>query len=263
MFNLLYRKLLVLSMIIILSSFSNLVSYADETPPTMDLDLSAILANSDCSKPITEHKVDPIGFNPGQGEETKVQFNLSCSSIIKLSILNMDGREIITLIDNVEKKGLVAIPEGMTTEEFYTQRRVATKSSKNHMYELSFTNGTTWLVSDTKLPDGGFLQVYSDISEMKEKDKEIKLAQEQVRETEKRMTDALNSMPHGITMWDKDDTLVFANTFAREIQGGAGVKFDIGERYEDYLQKQRKHKFMKFNSPEEEKEYSLLSKLIL
>ena len=49
------------------------------------------------------------------------------------------------------------------------------------------------------------------------------------------MTDALNSMPHGITMWDKDDTLVFANTFAREIQGGAGVKFDIGERYEDCL----------------------------
>ena len=159
------------------------------------------------------------------------------------------------MIDNVEKKGLVAIPEGMTTEEFYTQRRVATKSSKNHMYELSFTNGTTWLVSDTKLPDGGFLQVYSDISEMKEKDKEIKLAQEKVRETEKRMTDALNSMPHGITMWDKDDTLVFANTFAREIQGGAGVKFDIGERYEDYLQKQRKNKFMKFNSPEEEKNY--------
>ena len=69
------------------------------------------------------------------------------------------------------------------------------------------------------------------------------------------MTDALNSMPHGITMWDKDDTLLFANTFAREIQGGAGMKFDVGEKYENYLQKQRKHKFMKFNSSEEEQEY--------
>ena len=159
------------------------------------------------------------------------------------------------MIDNVEKKGLVAIPEGMSADEFYSQRRVATKKSQNHMYELAFTNGTTWLVSDTKLPDGGFLQVYSDISEMKEKDKEIKLAQEQVRETEKRMTDALNSMPHGITMWDKDDTLLFANKFAKEIQGGAGVKFDVGEKFENYLQKQRKHKFMKFDSPEDEKEY--------
>ena len=159
------------------------------------------------------------------------------------------------MIDNVEKKGLVAIPEGMSTEEFYAKRRMASNSSKNNMYELAFTNGTTWLVSDTKLPDGGFLQVYSDISEMKEKDKEIKLAQEQVRETEKRMTDALNSMPHGITMWDKDDTLLFANKFAKEIQGGAGVKFDVGEKFENYLQMQRKHKFMKFDSPEDEKEY--------
>ena len=36
------------------------------------------------------------------------------------------------MIDNVEKKGLVAIPEGMSADEFYSQRRVATKSSKNH-----------------------------------------------------------------------------------------------------------------------------------
>ncbi len=159
------------------------------------------------------------------------------------------------MIDNVEKKGLVAIPEGMTSKDFYEQRRQAAKNKKSNMYELNFTNGLVWLVNDTKLSDGGFLQVYSDITEMKEQEKQIKRAREKVKETEKKMSDALNSMPHGITMWDKDDTLVFANTFAREIQGGAGVKFDIGERYEDYLQKQRKHKFMKFNSPEEEKEY--------
>ncbi len=159
------------------------------------------------------------------------------------------------MIDNVEKKGLVAIPEGMTSKDFYEQRRQAAKNKKSNMYELNFTNGLVWLVNDTKLSDGGFLQVYSDITEMKEQEKQIKRAREKVKETEKKMSDALNSMPHGITMWDKDDTLVFANTFAREIQGGAGVKFDIGERYEDYLQKQRKHKFMKFNSLEEEKEY--------
>ena len=120
---------------------------------------------------------------------------------------------------------------------------------------MSFSDGTVWIATDTKLEDGGFLQVYSDITEIKDKEKLVEEAQVKVRETEKRMTDALNSMPHGITMWDKDDTLLFANTFAKEIQGGAGVKFDIGEKFENYLQKQRKHKFMKFNSPEEEQEY--------
>ena len=61
-------------------------------------------------------------------------------------------------------------------------------------------------MSETKLADGGQLLVYSDITELKEKEKQVKVAQDQVRETEKRMTDALNSMPHGISLWNKDDT---------------------------------------------------------
>ena len=42
---------------------------------------------------------------------------------------------------------------------------------------------------------------------MKEQEKQIKQAREKVKETEQKMSDALNSMPHGITMWDKDDNL--------------------------------------------------------
>ena len=156
------------------------------------------------------------------------------------------------MIDNVEKKGLVLIPEGMTSEEFYAKRRAATKSSKNNMYELAFTNGTSWLVNDTKLPDGGLLQVYSDISEMKEKDKEIELAQDQIRETEKRMTDALNSMPHGISLWNKDDTLAMRNTLAFEIHKGAGIKtYQPGITYAEQIQSWEKYDFFDFDDKEQ------------
>ena len=160
------------------------------------------------------------------------------------------------MIDNVEKRGLVAIPEGMTSEEFYSKRRAATKSSKNNMYELSFTNGTTWLVSDTKLPDGGFLQVYSDISEMKEKDKEIKLVQEQVIETEKRMTDALNSMPHGISLWNKDDTLAMRNTYAFDIHKGAGIDtYQPGITYKEQIESWEKFNFFDFDDQEQKSKF--------
>ena len=158
------------------------------------------------------------------------------------------------MFENAEKKNLLKIPDGMTSKEYYKKRKKAI-SNKSNIFEHAFSDGTFWIVSETKLEDGGQLVVYSDITEMKEKEKQVTKAREQVKQTEQKMSDALNSMPHGITMWDKDDTLVFANTFAREIQGGAGVKFDIGERYEEYLQKQRKHKFMKFDSPEDENEY--------
>ena len=159
------------------------------------------------------------------------------------------------MLENVNKKGLIKIPDGMTSEEYYKERINLAASDTNYIWEQTFTDGTAWVVSETKLMDGGQLLVYSDITEIKQKEKEIEEAQDQVRETEKRMSDALNSMPHGITMWDKDDTLLFANNFAKEIQRGAGVKFDVGEKFEDYLEKQRKQKFMKFSTPDEEKEY--------
>ena len=160
------------------------------------------------------------------------------------------------MIENIEKKGLILIPEGMTSEEFYAKRRTSSKSSKNNMYELSFTNGTTWLVSDSKLPDGGFLQVYSEISEMKEKDKEIQLAQKQVVETEKRMTDALNSMPHGISLWNKDDTLAMRNTYAFDIHKGAGINtYEPGITYEEQIESWEKFDFFDFDDQEEKNKF--------
>ncbi len=160
-----------------------------------------------------------------------------------------------TMLENIDKKGFLVVPEGYSNADYFRRKINKDKTTEKSSYEMSFSDGTVWIATDTKLKDGGFLQVYSDITEIKDKEKLIEEAEVKVRETEKRMTDALNSMPHGITMWDKDDTLLFANTFAKEIQGGAGVKFDIGEKFENYLQKQRKNKFMKFNSPEEEQEY--------
>ena len=144
------------------------------------------------------------------------------------------------MLENVKKKKLIDIPEGMSFEEFYKQRDIIRKSNNNSVYEISFINGTSWFVSDTKLEDGGFLQVYSDITDVKNKEKEIQKAEKQIKQTEQKMSDALNSMPHGITMWDENDNLSFANDFAKNIQKGAGMTFDLGISYQEYTQRQKK-----------------------
>ena len=159
------------------------------------------------------------------------------------------------MIDNVEKKGLFAILDGVSSKDFHAQRKEATQSSTGNMYEVAFTNGQIWLVTDTKLTDGGLLQVYSDITEMKDKEKQVKEAQDQLRETEQKMSDALNSMPHGITMWDQNDNLSFANEFAKNIQKGAGMTFELGISYKDYTRRQKQNKFLKFETEEAENEY--------
>ena len=90
------------------------------------------------------------------------------------------------MLEHVEKVGLLKIPEGMTSKEYYRGRINLSKSENNNVFEQSFTDDTSWIVSETKLADGGQLLVYSDITELKEKEKQVKAAQDQVRETEKK-----------------------------------------------------------------------------
>ena len=156
------------------------------------------------------------------------------------------------MIDNVEKKGLFAIPDGVSSKDFHSKRKEATKLSKGDLYEVAFTNGQIWLVTDTRLNDGGLLQVFSDITEMKDKEKQVKEAQDQVKETEKRMTDALNSMPHGISLWNKDDTLAMRNTLAFEIHKGAGIKtYQPGITYKEQIESWEKYDFFDFDDKEQ------------
>ena len=182
----------------------------------------------------------------GNKAAREIQKNLDYD--LKPGILRKD------MIDNVEKKNLIAIPNGMTSKEFYSQRRNATKTSQSNMYELSFTSGLVWLVTDTKLSDGGFLQVYSDITEIKEKEKQVKEAQKLVRQTEQKMSEALNSMPHGISLWDKDDVLERANTLAYNIHKGTGItNYTPGMTFKEQQESHKKYNFFKFDS-EDEKE---------
>ena len=151
------------------------------------------------------------------------------------------------MLDNVKQKNLINLPEGKSFEDFYRDRDLIRKDANNSVYELSFINGTSWFVSDTKLANGGFLQVYSDITEVKNKEKEIEEAKEQVKETEKRMTDALNSMPHGISLWNKDDTLAMRNDYAFNIHKGAGIEtYQPGITYEEQIDSWQKHDFFQF-----------------
>ena len=56
----------------------------------------------------------------------------------------------------------------------------------------------------TRLNDGGTLQIWTDITEIKKKEREVAESQKKVKEAEEKISNAINSMPHGITMWDKE-----------------------------------------------------------
>ena len=65
--------------------------------------------------------------------------------------------------------------------------------------------------------------------------------EQKLQEVEQRMQDAINSMPHGITWWDKNDKLLMANTFAKNIWKRGGIPDII--HYPDYVKLQKKINF--------------------
>jgi len=168
----------------------------------------------------------------------------------------LEGINRKDMLDNVKQKNLINLPEGKSFEDFYKERDLIRKDANNSAYEISFINGTSWFVSDTKLADGGFLQVYSDITEVKNKEKEIEVAKEKVKETEKRMTDALNSMPHGISLWNADDTLAMRNDLAFNIHKGVGIEtYQPGISYKEQIESWEKFDFFDFDNQEQKDDF--------
>ena len=57
-----------------------------------------------------------------------------------------------------------------------------------------------------------------------------------MKEAEEKITNAINSMPHGITMWDKDMKLLMINDFGNKIWQKGNIKlkswFKLSRLYE-------------------------------
>ena len=79
--------------------------------------------------------------------------------------------------------------------------------------------------------------------------------EQKLQEVEQRMQDAINSMPHGITWWDRNDKLVMANTFAKNIWKRGGISHEKIIYYPDYVKLQKQNKFLKFNDLKSEKDF--------
>ena len=52
---------------------------------------------------------------------------------------------------------------------------------------------------------------------------------------QEKITNAINSMPHGITMWDKNMKLLMKNDFANKIWQKGNINLKAGSTYQDYI----------------------------
>ena len=129
------------------------------------------------------------------------------------------------MLENQVKKGFSGLDEGMTVNGWIEESIELMKNEKDGITREMNIRGDHTLVSAQILEDGSYIQSYTDISEIKTKQKEME-----------RLSDAINVMPSGIIIWDKDQKLFFANKKAKEVQKEVGFKLETGASRAKMLQ---------------------------
>ena len=112
------------------------------------------------------------------------------------------------------------------------------------MREIQLKDNSTFLANEVRLEDGSLLSIFNDITDLKNQ-----------QSLNAKLKNAIDNVPIGIMFWDENDNLSFANDFAKNIQKGAGMTFDLGISYKEYTQRQKKNKFLKFENEDAENEY--------
>ena len=130
----------------------------------------------------------------------------------KMGMILKPGVSRFDMLEAGLKSGSLLDSEGLPVKQWVEKRKKGIINLKgreivetrikveNVIYDI--------LGSFTRLNDGGTLQIWTDISEIRQKEREVAESQRKVREAEDKISNAINSMPHGITMWDKDLSLI-------------------------------------------------------
>ena len=122
------------------------------------------------------------------------------------------------MVQNVLKKGLVKPPKGTTPKKFIEDRIKNFDALKGQeSFETFINDGGVEFVTTSRLPDGGTLQIITDITKLKEQEKSLK-----------RLSDAIELTPSSIYLWDQFDNLIMANKASRDFQKNLGFNLKPG-----------------------------------
>jgi|GEM_PF-379024 len=143
-----------------------------------------------------------------------------------------DGMTHDEWLRRLVEKGIFTVPDGMTAEEHLANRK-AMRDNIDHQYitETGRSDGTWILDTTTRLDDGSFITVVSDITDYKKQEQDL-------RESNAKnavLSEAMNKSSNGIIISDKNDKLIFTNTFVKENSKKSGIEITEGLHYIDYV----------------------------
>ena len=131
--------------------------------------------------------------------------------------------------------GLLPKPEVSAEDSVEQQRKVLSEKGKE-IREVTFSTGTVFLFANTMLSDGSVINFFTDITDRKNRE-----------EVNRRLKEALDSIPNPMSFWDQNDRLIEANTAVREMWDRFNVVMEKGGERSKMQEQFIKNKVVVFN----------------
>ena len=139
------------------------------------------------------------------------------------------------MISTAINSGFIVPPKGVTKKQYLKQRLADfEKIKKQHTFQNTLEDGTVRLVSAARLPDGGVLQFFTDITEMKKNERELE-----------RLKDGIDVLPNGMMFWDKDNYLIAHNKSAVSFLKRFKFNLKVGRHRKEFLHHMHDKGFVK------------------
>jgi PAS domain S-box-containing protein len=138
-----------------------------------------------------------------------------------LADLMRPGLKFEHLIKTVVERGIVA-DAGARPQE-WVEQRLARHRNPTGLFLHHQWDGRWIQISERKMQDGGTVGVFTDVTELKRREEELAAARDKATEAQRRLTDALESISEGFSLYDADDKLVIYNRRYRDMHGSGSI----------------------------------------
>ncbi|WP_375058285.1 response regulator [Zobellella sp. DQSA1] len=161
------------------------------------------------------------GFTLYDADDRLVAFNSRFRDYSAAPDIVQEGMPFRDLIQAVVDRRLLEFGEDNGQQWF--EWRLAQRRNPGPPFKLKRTDGLQLRVSERRTRDGGVVAIYTDITELEEQredlERQVRLTEEAQRRAESardQLTEAIESIAEGFTLYDADDRLVLFNSRFKE-----------------------------------------------
>lgn len=135
------------------------------------------------------------------------------------------------------------IPDSMENKEQWIQRIIRERKETKTRDSISKQNDGTWFRAEGyETRDGGTVSIFTDVTELKQKEVELEELARKAELAHTRLNDAIESISQAFMLFNKDDELEMLNKRASELWSQTvpdGPPPQIGESFEHFLRRSR------------------------